>query len=272
MTGDPPTRLDTALAAMAVAPQDAAARLRFHERLADVELFVLLAGEAEGDRIAPQVFETGEGAFIAAFDREARLAAFAGPASPLAAMPGRALARMAAAEGLGLALNLGVAEGETLVSAETLAWLSDVVAKGTARSENHLREIAPPQSVPETLLTALDAKLAAMPGRAAAAYLCDAIHANGARGHLLAFLDPAEGAQEMLAAAVAETLAFSGLDAAALDVTFVATSEPAADRFARVGLRFDLPPLPAAAMPRPPAPGTDPDRPPILRRPGEGAD
>lgn len=49
------TPLDRAVRAMAAAPEDDAARLRFHERLADAELFLLLAEEADGDHIAPQI-------------------------------------------------------------------------------------------------------------------------------------------------------------------------------------------------------------------------
>ena len=45
------TPLDTVHAAMEAAPQDDAARLRFYERLADSELFLLLTEEAQGDNI-----------------------------------------------------------------------------------------------------------------------------------------------------------------------------------------------------------------------------
>jgi len=43
------TELDTAHAAMDVDPENDAARLRFYERLADTEMFLLLASEPEGD-------------------------------------------------------------------------------------------------------------------------------------------------------------------------------------------------------------------------------
>ena len=51
------TPLDQAHAAMEAAPEDDAARLRFFERLADSELFILLDKEPEGDRIAGRQVE-----------------------------------------------------------------------------------------------------------------------------------------------------------------------------------------------------------------------
>ena len=51
------TPLDTAHAAMQSAPDDDAARLRFFERLADAELFLLLTKEARDERLSPEVFD-----------------------------------------------------------------------------------------------------------------------------------------------------------------------------------------------------------------------
>ncbi|MFD1344812.1 SseB family protein, partial [Litorisediminicola beolgyonensis] len=74
------------------------------------------------------------------------------------------------------------------------------------------------------------------------------------------------GAEAALARAVNEALVFSGVEAGALDVTFVADSDPLAARLARVGLRFDLP-IPEEPQERaaPSAPGSDPSKPPKLR-------
>ena len=51
------TPIDAAHAAMTAAPDDDTPRLRFYERLAASELFVLLEGDAEGDKITPQLFD-----------------------------------------------------------------------------------------------------------------------------------------------------------------------------------------------------------------------
>ncbi|MEO0918892.1 MAG: SseB family protein, partial [Pseudomonadota bacterium] len=87
------TPLDTAHAAMTDAPNDDRARLDFYERLADAELFLLLTEESDGTQVKPSVFETSEGAFALAFDREDRLTTFTEGPAPYAALSGRAIAR-----------------------------------------------------------------------------------------------------------------------------------------------------------------------------------
>ena len=72
------TPLDHAHAAMEAAPAYDAARLRFYDRLAASELFLLLEAEAEGDRIRPQVFPVEGQSFVLVFDREDRLTEFVG--------------------------------------------------------------------------------------------------------------------------------------------------------------------------------------------------
>ena len=53
---DPKTPLDRAYAEMQAAPDDEAQRLRFFERVADSELFLLLSKEPDGNDISPEVF------------------------------------------------------------------------------------------------------------------------------------------------------------------------------------------------------------------------
>ena len=96
------------------------------------------------------------------------------------------------------------------------------------------------------------------------AYLAGVTYDSGAQSHLLAFIDAPEAAQPALARAVATTLAFSGLEAGMLDVAFFAATDPVAASLARVGLRFDLP-NPPQVQPERVVPGSDPDKPPILR-------
>jgi hypothetical protein len=80
---------------------------------------------------------------------------------------------------------------------------------------------------------------------------------------MLAFVDPAPGAEGALAQLVGDALSFSGLEAASLDVAFFRATDPICARLARVGLRFDLPEV--VAPPERAAPGSDPDKPPRLR-------
>ena len=76
------TDLDAAHAAMEASPDDDALRLRFHERLADSELFLLLTRDPVGDDVDPEMFSAEDQQFVLVFDREARLAEFAGRVAP----------------------------------------------------------------------------------------------------------------------------------------------------------------------------------------------
>ncbi len=255
------TPLDAAYAAMEAGGD--AERLRFFERLADAELFVLLAEEPEGDSITPEIFEVADGRFILIFDLEERLTQFVGRAAPYAAMSGRVIAGMLAAQGIGLGLNLDVAPSSYLIPAEAVDWLADTLEHAPDQVDARPVEIAAPAGLPEALLTALDAKLTTTGGYARIAYLAAVTYAPARPGHLLAFIDAVPEAQNALASAVAEALTFSGLDAGELDVGFFDASDAMAAKLARVGLRFDLP-QPEEIGLHPTAPGMDPDKPPKL--------
>lgn len=257
------TPLDQAHVAMDAAPGDDAARLRFYERLADSELFLLLTEEPAGDALSPEMFELADGRFVLAFDREARLAEFVGRPAPYAALSGRVIAQMLVQETIGLGVNLDVAPSSILIPAEAVAWLNATLGHAPEEVDARLDAFSAPVGLPDALLTALDAKLATARGLARSAYLVGVAYDGGGRGHLLGFVDALEPAQGALARAVGEALTFSGIEAGALDVGFFAASDPAAARMAQVGLRFDLPQVDVAA--ERPAPGRDPDAPPILR-------
>ena len=257
------TPLDHAHAAMEAAPDEAAPRLRFYDRLADAELFVLLEAEAEGDTVAPALFDVEGGRVAVAFDREERLAEFAGAAAFHVAMSGRALAAMLAGAGIGLGLNLDVAPSAIVLPSGAIDWLAGVLDDAPEQVALAAEEIGPPATLPGPLLEALDAKLTGLRGQARLAYLAEACWTNGGRGTVLAFIDAAPGAEAALARAVGEALRFSGLEAGQIDVAFFAAADPVAPRLARVGVRIDLPQPQARRRPGPP--GSDPDRPPRLR-------
>ena len=122
------TPLDTDHAAMEAAPEDNARQLRFYQRLAESELYLLLTDEPQGDDISPEIFDVADGRFVLAFDRADRLAQFAGRAVPYVALPGRVLAQMLAGQGVGLGLNLDVAPSAMLIPAEAVAWLNQIGA------------------------------------------------------------------------------------------------------------------------------------------------
>lgn len=258
------TVLDQAHAAMQAAPDDDAARLRFFERLGDAELFLLLEAEAAGDQVTPQVFDPGSGPLVLVFDREERLAAFVGAEAPYAALSGRVIAGLLAEQGLGLGLNLDVAPSSFLLDADGVRWLAQTLGHGPDEVEARLAELSPPAGLPDVLISALDTKLATATGLAQIAYLVGTTDDTGARGHLLAFVGTAPGAEGALARAASEALTFSGIEAGAMDVGFFDARDPVTERLARVGLRFDLPQPAPARSPEATAPGMDPDKPPRL--------
>ncbi len=252
------TPLDLAHAQM---EQSDAARLRFYERLADAELFLLLEAETQGEQINPRVFPLEDTSLVLAFDREERLAEFAG-AAPYVALSGRVLAGMLSGQGLGLGLNLEVAPSSIILPAEAVEWLHNTLGTSPSDVEAKPEELLPPSGLPEALITGLDIKLAMAAGLARSAYLCAVRYEGGAQSHMLAFLDPLPGAETALARAVNEALVFSGIEAGTIDVAFFGHSNPMAARLAKVGLRFDLPELPVNEGPK--APGMDPSKPPKL--------
>lgn len=260
-----PTALDRAHAAMQAAPDDDAARMRFFERLIDGELFVLLAEEAEGDDITPELFEVGGQPFLLVFDREERLANFVGKPAPYAAMSGRLIVTMLEGQNIGLGVNLDAGPSEMLLPYQAVEWLQTMIAHRPKEVEARPKELSAPAGLPDALLPALDAKLAIAAGLAPLAYLVGVTYEGGARGHLLAFIDAETGAENALANAANEALSFSGIEAGEMDVAFFDASDPIAARLAKVGLRFDLPQPQAPERLAPSAPGMDPDKPPILR-------
>lgn len=256
------TGLDVASAAMDAAPDDDAARLRYYGRLADAELYLLLADEADDENVTPETIEEAGQSYAVAFDREERLSEYAGAAAFHAAVPGRALAQILGAQGLGLALNPRIAPSARLLPPEALTWLAETLTHAPQEAADRPVAVNPPKDFPEKLLAALDEKLASARGLAREAWLVRVEYADGREAPLLAFLDPAPVAERGLAVAVGEALTFSGLEEGALDVTFLASDSETARRIARIGLRLKLP-QPHVA-PGPKAPGMDPGKPPRL--------
>jgi len=257
------TPLDATFAHMERSEAD---RLQFFATLADAELYVLLEQEADGQTITPQLFNVDGRDIILAFDTDARLAAFADGPAAYAALPGRVIAELLCAEDLALGLNLDVAPSSTVLEPDALAWLIERLGQEGPRAHDaHIEQVSRPGNVPDILLEALGARLAASVGLATSAVLVEADYATQTKAHLLIVLGAAERAEPALARAVNEALTFSGIDAASLDVVFVPEDHALAVRALKVGLRFDIPAPPEPTQQVPPPPGSDPDKPPKLR-------
>lgn len=259
------TPLDHAYAAMVQG--DEADALRFYQLLADATLFLLLDHEAEGERINPRVFDLPDGPVLLAYDSEERLAALDQGPQPYAALPGRIIAQHLAGQGVALGLNFGTgAASETLLPPEAIGFLAERLGAEPAAVQARPVAFHAPAALPEALADALTFCLEGAAGLAQAALLVGVSYDDGRRGHMLALVNAHPAAQDALARAVAEALSFSGLDAGELDVTFLAADDPVLGPLAKPARLFEIPePVAAPAPAAPQAPGSNPDRPPILR-------
>ena len=256
------TPIDTAYDAMDGAPQDDGLRLRFYERLMEAELFLMLKSEADENSIIPDLFEVDELQFALVFDSAERLSDFAEKIVPYAALSGRNIVKMIKDKGIGLGLNLAVAPSSTLLPAEAIEWMASMQTSAQV-TQARPTTAYPPANVPEQVITALDTKLAGMAGMADAAYLADIVYEDETRATTLSFVNANVAAQNAIANAIAETVAFSGVEASILDVIFLNSSDSICASLAKLGLRFDLP---KAETPNQISiPGSDPNKPPNLR-------
>lgn len=261
------TPLDTAHAAMLADPEDDAARLRYYRSLADAELFLLLSDEAEGTTVSPRVFPLEDGPVVLAFDTEERMVDFTGVAVPYAALPGRVIVAQLAGQGMGIGLNLGTPDSVWLMGSHAVDWLAAVLGQTPAETRGRPIAIHTPGALEPELAEALEVAVSGAGGLAAAAVLVRAAWQDGGQGLLLAWLGARSSVEPALARALAEALAFSGLDQAAVDMVFLPDTDPVARQILALGRSIPLPPPPAAPPePQPPsAPGMNPDRPPRLK-------
>jgi len=259
--GNKMTALDQAHAAMEAGGEPEA--LAFWRCFADAELFLVLEQEATGDTLEPRVFDLSMGRMLLAFDSEERLATISESPLPYAALPGRVVAAQLAGQGLALGVNLGTGAGcETVLAAGSLDWLALMLTQEDPEERHaQIARLAEPL-MPDGLYQALRALL---PPQSQGA-LAQAAYSDGGWGHVLALSGLAPEDAPRMGRAVTEALAFSGLDAAALDLVFTEPDAPLFARIARAGqLLAPLARAPVAPQAAPKAPGTDPDRPPILK-------
>lgn len=258
------TPLDQAHAAVLTGGEPEARQ--FYRLLADAPLHLLLEREAEGERISPRVFDLADGPVLLAFDSEDRLASLGQGPVPYATLPGRLIAQHLVGQGVSLGLNLGTgAASETLLPPEALRYLTEMLDVAPVTAEALVEGFMAP-NVPDALDEALRFTLTGAAGLAVGALLAAVRYQGGGLGHVLVIVDAVEEAQAPLARAVAEALSFAGLEAAALDVTFLAADDPALVSIARVGRLYEVPMPEVPSEPVAPiAPGSDPAKPPRLR-------
>jgi hypothetical protein len=236
--------------------------MAFYRALADAELFVLLEAEAVGEVMTPRVFDLADGPVLLAFDSEERMAGFSDSVLPYAALPGRVVAGRMVGHGLSLGLNLGSgAASEVIVPPEALNWLMVMLDQAPPVAlELRVAAFQAP-SVPGAVLGTLAGALAGV----ARAYVVGAQYEGGRRGQMLVLTGVEIAAEGKVLRAVTEALAFSGLDASALDTVFRDEGDALLARLAGVALVLEGEVAAEVEPDVPAGPGMDPGRPPILK-------
>ncbi|MFV0408902.1 MAG: SseB family protein [Paracoccus sp. (in: a-proteobacteria)] len=251
-------------------PLDALCAMPFHElpgperarvlgRLADTALFVALEGEPVGDKARLHLFDLAGGKVALASDSEDRLAGFFGAATAYAELPGRVLAGMLAADGVGLMVNPGT-RSEMLLDGDVLGWLAEALTSAPQEDEVvPARLFAPAPDMVAALADPLALRLGDMVGLTEQAALVAARWPGSAAGHLIVLTGADEASRPRLAKAIAELIAFLPPLPQPCDVAF----DLPLPRGALI-LRPEAAEKPASPS-GPRAPGSDPEKPPILR-------
>ena len=272
MTDVPETPLDRALR---LAEGDVADG-RVIDALLNARLCLLLKEEPGPDgALSPLMLELEAGPTALAFDDEARLAAFGG-GEHYAEVPGRALIGMLTGRGLNLAVNPGVAPSEMFHGVEALDWMAQVSAAEARDAEGRISALAAPRGASEALISALDAKLAALGAWLAEAWLVRAQTPEGARLALAlvereseapaagrALAAAAEARRRAVVLAISESARLAAPESE-VEIFFAPAAAPVIAAARRAGLGFEIPAPEAPAVPGA-GPGMDPARPPKLR-------
>lgn len=253
------TALDDLAAATPFHEADAALRARMLSRLADTDLAAALLAEPEGERIELRIFPLETGRVALACDSENRLADFLGGPVAYAAMPGRVLAGLLRAEGVGLLVNPGH-PSQMLLDAGMLDWLTGALSAAPEPGEARLRLTAPAPATVAALAEPLAARLADLGGLITGAALAGVQGAAGLPGaagqgdaaaavaaHVLLVSGAEPARQPAIAKALAEALAFLPPQPGGVDISFSDLAPPTG------ALAFDLtPPAPAPKRPKGP--------------------
>ena len=234
------TRLDHLWCAIAEggAGGDEVGWLRFYEGFAAQRLIVPVEANPGNEASARPVtlaLETGEVAL--AFDTEARFTAFIVAPTEFISLTGAELARAMAPLDAGVALNPGVAPGETVLDARALAWIATHSGAEVAVAEMPGgARILPPADPEAALLEALATRLAEMGGHVDEAWLAGVDAPNGATAYLCVLCPSGEAAA--IAAEIAAELTRIGQSRTArpFSVAVAPPDGPLLDAARRLGI------------------------------------
>ena len=230
-------------------------RLRFFEHFASAEIFVPLDGE-DTATITPQTYETSDGDLAVGFTTEGALADFTGGGA-YASLPGRVLASLLSDQDAGLVLDPDTAP--QLLTTQDLRWLTETLNQRPKSHELSTGLIHSAESVPKDLPSLLQKRL--VPDLMEAVAIA-AIDTGTGKQPIVAVIGAPDDTQSQLMQSLQEALIFS--DAGDnWAIAFVAAGSLKASQFLQAGVVLKPKAPPTRAQPV--APGSDPDKPPILR-------
>jgi hypothetical protein len=179
--------------------------LRFYEGFA-VQPLIIPVDDTGGDPTAkPMILSLETGDVALAFDTEARFASFIATPTEFVTLTGADLARALGPLGVGVAVNPGVAPGETVLDPQALAWVAEHSGAEVAVEEMPGgTRVGPPVNPEAALLEALGIRLAEMAGHIAEAWLLGTAAPEGGGPYLCIILPAPKTA--LIAAEIAAEL------------------------------------------------------------------
>ena len=236
--------------------QDIQNRVAFFEYFASTEFHLALEKEAGDGVLHPASFDTSDGIFALAFDSEEAMADFTGGGAH-ATLPGRVLAAILAPKGIGICLD--PEHDPTLLVPSDLEWLVEALARPPIPVQSEIRNLQKLDEIPDALLAGIKRRVSPAPGLATHAIL-----AASGDVPVIAIIGAKAQSQAALAGSFQEALTFSG-DPREWSIAFLNPTRDIAKRFQETGLVIPFPEIETGSTDTRPAPGSDPDNPPILR-------
>ncbi len=256
------TALQTAFDRYAVAPDHASRRVAFLGAFLRAEVHLALDGEGGDDSITPLLRDVEAQSSVVVFDSLENLAAFAAGQADQVTLSGRVLVEMLAGQSLGCVINPTGSVWSYFLDAPTIDWMAEHLAFQPEQAAPDLDALEPASLADLNVVEALDATLPACRDRADHAILAQ-MQNGDAPQLILFFIDAVADAEGALSQIVQDMVTFSGVEMPATSVAFAQSGTVLHDRLSRIGLRLDIPQSPKAQPLQ--TPGSDPEKPPILR-------
>ena len=215
---------------------------QFYETLAEARVFVLLDDGHDQSKFEPKVFSLKDSSYLLAFDVAEQADELTGSNAPTSPALGMDLFKLLRGRNIGLGVNMGGTTSATLISGDTIDMIcafydgsagEELVPDGVA---SQFRALLAPQNFPDTVQLSLTDNLSLLGATFRKALLLQAEYEDGQTGYIVGVTGALEEDRPAISAAVEASLVASRRADVRLDVAFLASDEPMAERIERVGL------------------------------------